>query len=60
MNDKEYFSHYKDSFEAIFSSNTEDCAFIKDIDFKYQAVTEKKIKLLGVNSNQDMLGRNFF
>ena len=50
MNDKEYFTEYKKCFNAVFSSNTEDWAFLKDKLFRYQSMTDNMLNLLGVPS----------
>ncbi len=57
MDDKKYFLQYKKSFETVFI-NEDNCAFIKDNDFKYQIVTNKMAKLYGVSNHNDMLNKN--
>lgn len=59
MNDKDYFLKYKQSFEMIFLSNTDDCAFIKDSNLKYQAITLKQMKMFGLKSSKEILGKTF-
>jgi hypothetical protein len=57
MNDNEYFSQYKQSFEMIFAPDAEDCAFIKDAEFRYQSVTAKFLNMLGANAIDDIVGK---
>ena len=55
MNDKDYFAQYIKAFEMIFSANH--IAFVKDAEFKYQAVTDKMTELIGFNPKQGMLNK---
>ena len=48
MNDQEYFADYKRCFNTVFSSNTEDWAYLKDKSFRYQSMTDNMLNLLGV------------
>ncbi len=57
MDDKEYFMQYKNSFEIVFGSNEDECAFVKDADFRYQAVTGKLVEYLGMDDAEDLLGK---
>lgn len=57
MGDREYFAHYKKSFETVFGTNTDECAFLKDADFRYQAITDKMVEYIGVDSAEYMLGK---
>ncbi len=56
MEDKEYFLNYQKAFNTIYS-NSEDCAFIKDTEYKYQAVTDNWLKFINASSPKDLLGK---
>ena len=57
MNDHEYFLHYIKAFDVIFPFYGEDIAYIKDANFKYQAVTNKTISMLGCDTIKDVLDK---
>lgn len=56
MNDKEYFDNYKNSF-TTFYSYSEDLAYLKDADFRYQAATEKMLQRMGLNNIDQVLDK---
>ncbi len=59
MNDKTYFSKYKNSFKQIFAPESEDCAFIKDADLKCQAVSDKMLEFIGIENKDNFIGKTF-
>jgi len=57
MKDKEYFARYKESFEMLFASDSHDYSYLKNADFKYQAVTNNFLKMLNAKSANDVLNK---
>ena len=55
MDDDKYLLKYSKAFEMIFPSHMEDCTYIKNIELKYQTVTDKMIYLLGGTIPDDVL-----
>lgn len=56
MTDKEYFASYIKSFNTLFS-NCEDLVYIKDAEFKYQAVTEALLSKLNIGNINQMINK---
>jgi hypothetical protein len=50
MTDQEYFNQYKQAFETVFSSRTEDLVYLEDAELRYQTMTDSMLDLLGANS----------
>lgn len=55
MNDQQYFSQYKDACRIIFSNQFDDAIYFKDIDCKYQAITQGMLKYTGALSMSDAI-----
>lgn len=59
MKDKEYFAHYKKSFETIFAADSANHGFLKNADFKYEAITDNFLTMLNVKSADDIVSKTF-
>ncbi len=57
MDDKKYFAQYKKSFETLFLADSEEVGFLKNVDFKYQAVTDSFLKMLQADSAKTILNK---
>lgn len=54
MEDKKYFINYKKNFEAIFLESDE-LVYLKNSEFKYQAITHNMLKLMGLTSEKQVI-----
>ena len=59
IKDKVYFEQYTKFFEVLFNSGSSECTFVKDANLVYQAVTDRKVQLMGASSAHDMIGKTF-
>ncbi len=50
MDDKTYFANYKNACDIIFASQKNEYSYIKDINFKYQSMTDAMASLIQVSS----------
>ncbi len=57
MNDQEYFEHYMNCFETVFSSVTEDWVYLKNADFQYVSMTDNVIDLFGAKTREEIIGK---
>ena len=57
MNDKEFLVSYTQSFKTIFSYESPEIVYIKDVDFKYKYMTKEMMKLIGIESEQQFLDK---
>jgi hypothetical protein len=57
MDDKKYFSNYKKACDVIFASHTTEYSYLKDIDLKYQSMTEGMLSLIGAQSINEVINR---
>ncbi|MCC2624781.1 MAG: hypothetical protein K0R14_654 [Burkholderiales bacterium] len=57
MDDKKYFAQYKKSFETIFSADAEEMGFLKNSDFKFQAVTNNFLKTIHADTAVNILNK---
>lgn len=57
MNNSEYFAQYKTACEVIFAAHSTDWLYLKNSDFRYQAVTQSMLELLGVTSMSDVINK---
>lgn len=58
MNNSQYFNQYKAACEIIFTSHNSDRIYLKDTEFKYQAMTDAMVKFIGVESIDDILNQS--
>ena len=55
MDDTQYFNHYKNACKVIFSTHYDDAIYLKDIDFRYQLITEGILKYTGAFLISDII-----
>jgi hypothetical protein len=60
MNNSQYFAQYKAACEIIFVSHCKDWLYLKDLDFKYQAITDAMLAFIGLESTAEVIDRDSF
>ncbi|MBX9599319.1 MAG: hypothetical protein K2X04_12190 [Burkholderiales bacterium] len=57
MNNSQYFAQYKTACEIIFASHGTDWLYLKDSEFKYQAMTSSMLKFIGMASLENVIDK---
>lgn len=55
MNNLQYFAQYKAACEMIFTSHDNDWLYLKNVEFKYQAMTKAMCELIGADLLTDLI-----
>ena len=58
MHDEQYFAKCIEAFNMIFPSEGSERAYLKDADFKYKALTNKMLYMLGVSAVDEVINKN--
>ncbi len=57
MNNSQYFAQYKTACEIIFASHSTDWLYLKDSEFKYQAMTSSMLEFIGMAALADVIDK---
>lgn len=58
MNNTQYFRKYKTACETFFEAHSRDLSYLKDADFRVQALTTSMVEFIGAVSPQEVIGKD--